>query len=145
MAVTAQNVFRAAMTLMDELDELTGNEDTDDTLEYKNRTLPILNILLNLLTPYSTGQTNSVVNVRTIGTPITDYITAIPLDDFIAGSIMPYGLAYHLIIEENPQMANTFLQLYQEHLREYAAYQHADSEDIDDLYGGIESPCYYNN
>lgn len=143
MAVTAQQVFRAAMTLMDELDEVTGNEDTDDTVEYKNRTLPILNILLNLLMPYSDSTVHNV-NVRSIGTPITDYVTAIPLDDFIAGSIMPYGLAYHLIIEENPQVANTFLQLYQEHLREYAAYQHAVTEDIDDLYGGIECTSAFN-
>lgn len=144
MAVTAQQVFRAAMTLMDELDEVTGEEDTDDTVEYKNRTLPILNILLNLLYPYSTNIIHAA-NTRPLGTPIADFVTAIDLDDFLAGSIMPYGLAYHLIIEENPQVANTFLQLYQEQLREYAAYQHAVTEDITDLYGGIESHGYYNN
>ena len=45
MATTAQWIFEKAMNLMDEVNESTGATDTADTREYKNRTIPILNIL----------------------------------------------------------------------------------------------------
>ena len=52
MARSAQNVFDTAIALMDELDE-SGATDTSDTKEYKDRTILILNILVQELYPYS--------------------------------------------------------------------------------------------
>lgn len=143
MSFTATDIFRKAMTLMDELEEQTGDFDTEDTEEYKNRTLDILNILLNRLYPFSQGITHTV-GIRSIGTPILDFVTAIDLDDFLAGTVMPYGLAYHLLIEENPTVANTFLQTFQELIAQFAGYLNSETEDIEDLYGGITCTSAFN-
>ena len=53
MATTAQDVFDAAMGLIDEVNESTGSTDTADTKEYKQRTLLILNMLIGELYMYS--------------------------------------------------------------------------------------------
>ena len=45
MATTPLDVFSIAMNLMGEGNETTGATDTADNLEYKNRTLALLNIL----------------------------------------------------------------------------------------------------
>ena len=51
---------------------------------------------------------------------------------------MPYGLAAHLLIDENPDMASFFNQRYQELLNQFRYSIPVESEDIQDLYGGIE-------
>lgn len=48
----AQEIFDTTMALMDEVNE-EGITDTPETLEYKNRTLRILNVLRGELYPYS--------------------------------------------------------------------------------------------
>ena len=53
VATTAQWVFDKAMYLMDEADQTSGQADHAETREYKNRTLPILNVLRVECFPYS--------------------------------------------------------------------------------------------
>ena len=52
--------------------------------------------------------------------------------------MLPYGLAAHLLLDENPDVAAFFNQRYAELLSEYRRGIPAASEDIQDLYGGIE-------
>ena len=51
--VTVQEIYDAAIDLMDEQDETTGATKTRDTREYEVRTISILNIALPVLYPYS--------------------------------------------------------------------------------------------
>lgn len=136
MATTAQEVFNIAMGMMDEV--VNGLTDTGDTREYKDRTLLILNALAGELFPYS--DTYSIVEQgkRPIVTPITDFVTAIGLDDYICKSVMPYGLAAHLLLDENPSSASFFQQRYEELLKGLRdGGIPTISEDIIDVYG----PC----
>lgn len=135
---TAQEVFELAMSLMDELNEATGAADTGDTREYKNRTVPIINILRGELYPYSDTYTLGEKGKRPIAKRITAITDEIPLDDYICQSVLPYGLAAHLLMQEDPTSANYFQQRYEEMKFMLQRGMPAESEDIVDLYGGIE-------
>lgn len=140
---TAQEVFDIAMGMMDEV--LNGLTDTADTREYKDRTLFILNALAGELYPYSDTYTRVEAGKRPIVTPIPDFTTAIGLDDYICKTVMPYGLAAHLLLDENPASANYFQQRYEELLRWLRAGGIPDgSEDIEDVYGANGGIDPYN-
>lgn len=141
---TAQEVFEYAMTLMDELNESTGKADAGDTKEYKNRTLAILNILRGQLYPYSDTYETGESGKRPIAEKITDFTSAIGLDDYICQSVMPYGLAAHLLMQEDPSSANFFQQRYEELLNMLRRGLPSESEDIVDLYGECGGISPYN-
>jgi len=135
MARSAQNVFDTAIALMDELDE-SGATDTSDTKEYKDRTILILNILVQELYPYSATYKKPKAGQRNTARVLQKMADAVDLDDYIASAVLPYGLAAHLLLEENPTAANYFQQRYDElkaRLREGIL---AESEDIFDVYSG---------
>ena len=133
---TAQDIFDEAMGLMDEVNETTGATDTADTKEYKNRTLFILNILRGELYPYSDTFVTNDRGFRPIVDPIEDFDTPIDLDDYICETVMPYGLASHLLLDENPSAAGFFQQRYEELRDKLARGLPATSEDITDVYFG---------
>ncbi len=136
MATTAQQIFETSMSLMDELNEATGQADTGDTKEYKNRTIPILNVLRGEVYPYSdTYQRDVEQGKRPICPPIMNFTTEISLDDYICQSVLPYGLAAHLLMQEDPSAANFFQQRYDELKALLARGNPAESEDIWDVYG----------
>lgn len=135
---TAQWVFEMAMHLIDEINESTGDADTADTKEYKNRTIPILNILRAECFPASDTYVVSKSGKRPICREITDFTTPIGLDDGICQGVLPYGLAAHLLLDENPDVAAYFNQRYQELLFQLKAGIPGEAEDIQQLYGGIE-------
>lgn len=138
MATTAQWVFDKAMHLMDEVNESTGQSDTADTREYKNRTIPILNILRVECFPASDTYRTTEPGKRPVCPEITDFETEIGLDDGICQGVLPYGLAAHLLLDENPDVAAFFIQRYQELLAQYRYSIPAEAEDIEPVYGGIE-------
>lgn len=132
----AQRVFDLTMGLIDEINETTGATDTPDTKEYKNRTLFILNVLRGELYPYSdTYDTEGEAGVRPIARVIQDFTSGIDLDDYICQSVMPYGLAAHLLLDENPSAAGFFQQRYDELKEKLARGLPGVSEDIVDVYG----------
>lgn len=141
---TAQEVFEAAMTLMDELNESNGKADTADTKEYKNRTLAILNILRGQLYPYSDTYEAGESGKRPIVARIEDFTTAIGLDDYICQSVLPYGLAAHLLMQEDPTSANFFQQRYDELLMSLSRSMPVEAEDIEDVYGFSGGISPYN-
>lgn len=141
---TAQDIFDEAMALMDEVDD-AGKTDTSDTAEYKNRTLYILNVLRGELYPYSDTFLPNAKGFRPITALIEDFETPIDLDDYICESVMPYGLAAHLFLDENPSAASFFQQRYEELLSKLSRGLPAVSEEIVDVhfgnntkYGGFE-------
>lgn len=137
MATNAQRVFDVTMALMDELNE-SGATDTSDTKEYKNRTLFILNTLRGELFPYSDTYAAVEPGKRPIVGIIENFTDDIGLDDYICQTVMPYGLAAHLLLDENPSAASYFNGRYQELVALLARGMPQGSEDIEDLYGGIE-------
>jgi hypothetical protein len=139
---TAQDVFEAAIALMDSQNE-NGEADTADNAEYKNRTLPILNLLRGELYPYSdTYETDE--NERPIATLIRRFDKPLDLDDYICQSVMPYGLAAHLLLAEDPATANFFQQRYDELKALLSRGFPAQSVDITDVYGSRGGIDPYN-
>lgn len=142
MATTAQRVFDIAMGLMDEVNENSGATDTADTKEYKQRTLLILTALRGELYPYSDTYTREIPGKRPIAMPITNFTDPIGLDDFLCQSIMPYGLAAQLLLNEDASAASFLQQRYEELIARYGRGIPQNSESITDLYGGIEHGEY---
>lgn len=140
----ADRVFDLAMGLMDEVSE-TGQTNTSDTTEYRNRTLFILNVLRGELYPFSdTYKTDGVLpGKRPISKVIESFEEPIDLDDYICQSVLPYGLAAHLFLDENTEAANFFQQKYDELKRTLYNGLTNMSEDIYDVYGGCQFP--YND
>lgn len=134
---TAQQVFELAMHLMDEVNESSGKADTADTKEYKNRTLAILNILRVECYPASDTYI-AEAGKRPVCAMITGFETPIGLDDGICQGVLPYGLAAHLFLDENPEAAGYFQQRYEELLVAAGRSIPAGSQDIENPYGGIE-------
>ncbi|MCQ4865583.1 hypothetical protein [Pseudoflavonifractor phocaeensis] len=137
MSTTAQEVFETAMHLMDEVNESTGKADASDTKEYKNRAIPILNILRVECFPASDTY-KAEPGKRPVCPRIEAFESPIGLDDGICQGVLPYGLAAHLLLDENPDVAGYFSQRYEELLSAAGRGLPAGSEDITDLYGGIE-------
>lgn len=137
MATTAQWVFEKAMHLMDEVNESTGQADTSDTKEYKNRTLPILNILRIECFPASDTYVVTQPGKRPVCPEIEDFGSEIGLDDGICQGVLPYGLAAHLLLDENPTVASYFQQRYEGLLDNAKRCIPASAEDIENPYGGI--------
>lgn len=133
MARSAQNIFDTAIALMDEVDE-SGATDTSDTLEYKNRTILILNILVQELYPYSATYKKPKAGKRSTAGVLSQMSDMVDLDDYIASAVLPYGLAAHLLLEENPTAANYFQQRYDELKARLREGLLAESEDIEDVY-----------
>lgn len=130
MATTAQDVYNIALALMDE---------TDDSGELRSRALPILTMLKNELFRYSDTY-KSQTALRPSCDEITDFSSRLGLDDALAQSIMPYGLASHLLLDINPGIASFFQQRYEELLIRIGTAVPTVSEPIEDVYGSIPYP-----
>ena len=95
---TPEWVYSRAIHLMDEQNESSGATATQDTQEYRMRTISILNVLRHELFPYSDTFQTGEDGKRAVCPEIKDFTDEIGLDDVIAQGIMPYGLAAHLLL-----------------------------------------------
>ena len=102
-------IFDAAIRLMDEQSETGGETTTTDTAEYRLRTLGILNVLRNELYPFST-----TFEAGRVCPELRQFDQPLDLDDVLAQTVLPYGLAAHLLLGEHDQMASFFFQRYAE-------------------------------
>lgn len=127
---TGNEVFDLAVHLMDEQNESNGKTRTQDTKEYEYRTLSILNVLCPELYPYSDTYPESETGKRPIIPMVTAMDQAIDLDDAICRSVLPYGLAAHLLLGEDDAKASFFNQRYQELLSQLRSRSMAVWEDI---------------
>jgi hypothetical protein len=80
-------------------------------------------------------------NLRIVYRPIPAVITALSdtlvLDDVTARMVLPFGLAAHLMLEENAATASYFNQRYEELKRQATKGPPSPTEKITDLYGGL--------
>ena len=116
--VTVQQVFDMAIHLMDEQSETSGATGTIDTLEYKFRTISILNAVMPSLWIYSDNCDYSGAGrpcpprllVEDYADP--DFQQFLPLDDSLCLGVLPYALASHLLSSENEELSRWFLERY---------------------------------
>ena len=139
---TSQWIFDTTMALIDELND-AGEAEHSDTTEYKNKTLQILNVLQGEVYPYSDTYKRRNDRLRPVLSPLTDFEQIIDLDDYICQTVLPYGLAAHLLIDENPTVAGFCQQRYEELLRGLKNGIPGMSEDIVDVYAS-DGGGYYD-
>jgi hypothetical protein len=114
----AQDVFTIAMNLMDEVSQdgtFAGYPD-----DYKRKAWPILTLLHTELLPKSVDPI-----------AIIDDQTVLQVNEHIGTVVLPYGLAAHLLLSENPQTASFFNDRYDELKRK----RYAKKSSIQDVYG----------
>ncbi|MCD7034312.1 hypothetical protein LRR81_08700 [Metabacillus sp. GX 13764] len=119
MAVTGQQVFDMAMTLIDEVSE-TGNIVIENPGYYKAKALTFLTTLQTELIPLDQSPV--------IQTDLSQYLL---VSDRIALLVLPYGLAAHLLLIDDPNSASFFNDRYEELKRK----QQTRSQPITDVYG----------
>jgi len=134
---TAQRVFDIAMGLMDELSHDHGLTVHADTRDYLRRTPSILTALCGEIYKFSDTWESCEPGIRPVYPEVTGMDDEITLDDFVARTALPYGLAAHLLAEESPALASFFLQRYQGLIANYGGAVPTVSEPITNLYGGI--------
>lgn len=133
----AQEVFNRAIKMMDEQSE-SGETMWSDTVEYQNRAIEILNALINECYPYSDTFAVTEAGKRPVCIPIQSLSDDVNLDDGIAGTVLPYGLAAELAKNDDAALGNYFLQRYQELLARFGRNLPAEWDTIEDVYGGMQ-------
>lgn len=123
-----QWVFEHAIALMDSGDEATGKMDSGSVRAYKHRAPGILNLL---------GEECAGYDERGSWTPPESLEEDLPLEDGLCRGVLPYGLAAHLLLEEDPAAANFFQQRYEELLERWRR-RGARLEELTVPYGGVE-------
>ena len=118
-------VFDRALQLMDEQNGWSG-----DTEDYRSRTLSILNVLRHELYPYSDTFEVGQDGKRRVCPELESLEQPIDLDEAIVQGVLPYGLAAHLLLGENDQMASFFFQRYAELIYAIGCRKSAAWEDI---------------
>lgn len=139
---TVQSVFDKAIHWIDAQNESTGSTMTTDTKEYLLRTPSILNLYLNVVYPYSDTYRQRDDGRRPYLEPVSAMTDELDLDAYICMSVLPFALAAGLLVEENAAVANSALQIYQEHLMRAAASLPSGIGAVEDVYGGIEHGRY---
>lgn len=140
---SVQAIFDKAIYLIGEQDESSGATVTADTQEYKVRTIGILNNLIDLVYPVSDTYQVIEAGKRPALPDLVEFDDIVELDAFCLRDLLPLGLAAKLLSEENPELANYFQQLFEEHMerarRQLPASGFEDVDgDIGGPYGGIE-------
>lgn len=119
MAVTGQQVYERALTLMDEVLE-TGVIATETPEYYRTKAINIINILQVELLPLSAEIT-----------PITDLTQDLQVTDRVAYLVLPYGLAAHLLINDDLTISSWLNARYDELKRKIST----TAIPIEDVYG----------
>ncbi len=137
MATNAQWIFEKAMSLLDKVNDLTGQPDSGISAPYRARTLGILNVLACELYYASGSFGGKGDGTRPLMTPVTDFEQELELDDAVSRGVLPYGLAGLLIMEENTNSAAYLLQKYREVAAQLARQLPRTFAPVEDVYGGI--------
>ena len=139
--VTVQEIYDAAIDLMDEQDETTGATSTRDTREYELRTISILNIALPTLLPYSSNCDRSLPG-RPTPAPLLadnrrepDFTQEIPLDDALCWALLPFWLSSLLMSSEDTEFSMRMMTEYNNALASIRNLVPVEFEAISTPYG----------
>ena len=137
MAYTADYVFEKVMHMHDDGDESTGQYDTSDNKEYKNRMLPLINQRLSELYQYTTPTKQGDPGKRPSVPRITSWSDEIDLDDFCL-DVLCFGVAALMFTIEDTLSANYYQQEYERLLIDLKSGRGitAEAEAITDVYAG---------
>lgn len=134
---TVQAVYDMAIHILDEQSEVTGATKTEDTDEYRYRTISILNSAVPAMWPFSEDYDPEsdvpVLFCEDYQNP--DFTQAVGLDDRLALSVLPYFLAAKLIQTENESLAALCMNQYREAFQDLRSRGKGKFERIKTSYG----------
>ena len=122
---TGQQALDATLAIMDEL----------GSTEYNARSIYLINMLCDKLYTYSDNYTAPTAGTRPTVTHIGALTDTLGIDDVLAQSVLPYGLASQLMISDDPAQAQNFESVFQERIAETAGRTSSDWEQTVDVYG----------
>lgn len=122
---TGTQALNAALAIMDEL----------NSTEYNARAVYFINMLCDKLYPYSDNYTVVTAGTRPTVTHITALGDTLGIDDVLAQSVLPYGLASQLMLSDDASQAANFEGIFQERLAEVKGRVSSSFEQIEDVYG----------
>ena len=131
-----RQVFDTAIHLMDAQNHSNGQTDTPDNRAYLLRTPALINSLQDRVFS-ADADAEGLPGSRPECPRVTDIDDKLDLEDRLAFSVLPYGLAGLLLSEEDPVRADFFWQTFQEHLLEARFSVPALETSVTDLYGGV--------
>ena len=141
--VTVQQIYDAAIDLMDEQDETTGSTDTMDSHEYKLRTISILNMVVPVIYPYSSNYCRTASG-RPSAIPLSaddrgepDFTQYIYLDDDLCWALLPLYLASMLRSSEDTEFSMRMMTEYNNAFKNIRDKLPAQFESITSPYGGF--------
>ena len=135
MATTGTQALNNALAIMDEL----------NNTEYNARAITFINMLCDKLYPFSDTYTIGTTAVRPVCTHITVLADTLGIDDVLAQSVLPYGLASQLMLSDDPTQAANFEGIFQERFAEAKKQLPAEFQEIEDVYGFDNSTTINNS
>lgn len=126
MGVSVQEIYQAALAIMDE----------KDSAGYRARVPGLVNTLMGRCWMVSEEHEFGGHSMWTPVEKMEDEVAGI--DRSLALSAMPYGLAAQLYLQEDPKSAGSWWDIFQENLETFRRNRPAAPETIRDVYGGIE-------
>ena len=105
--------------------------------EYNDRAIYFINMLCDKLYPYSDNYTVVTVGTRPICTHIDELTDELGIDDVLAQSVLPYGLASQLMLSDDPSQAGNFESMFQERFREVKGQLSTEGTQIEDVYNFV--------
>ena len=134
---TVQQIYDMAIHILDEQSEATGATVTEDTAEYRYRTISILNSAIPVLPPFSSDYDppNPPLALDFSDYENSDMEQPIPLDDRLSLALLPYFLAAKLIQTENESLSALCLNQYRDAFQQLRDHSPGSWEKIVPSYG----------
>lgn len=124
MATTGTQALNLALVIMDEL----------NNTEYNERALYFINMLCDKLYPYSDNYAVETAGTRPVVNHIASLSDALGIDDVLAQSVLPHGLAAQLMLSDDPTQAANFEGIFQERFKEIKKQLSTEGAEITDVY-----------
>lgn len=114
--VTVQQIYDTTIHMMDEQSEQNGATMTQDTDDYRRRTINILNMAIPVLWPFCTENDRSSNDLPALLDPEPysnpDFSQVLSVDDSFCYSVLPLWLAHHLLFDEDEARSARYLNEY---------------------------------
>jgi len=108
--MTGEDIYLGALALIGE----EANAEAADTAAFRRKAPYLINLLIADLTPLNEFLSCRAAEGEIEVESIASLSDAVPLVPLIACGPLKQGLAFYLILEEDPERAAFFLRLYQE-------------------------------
>ena len=108
MNYTVQDIFDSAIRLIDEQNESTGSTETADTKPYRVKAVSLVRNLIPRVYPVSDTYAASTDGKRPVCRMPEALTDELDLDQYICESVLPWGLAALLIIDDDRDKYNAY-------------------------------------